>query len=250
MDAERVEVLHVAHGDAVVVAVAHHLIFYLLPTFEALLDEDLWGEREGFLTNLAQLVVVVGKAGAEATQGIGSADDDGVAEVFGSLEGRRHILAGFALDGVNVNLIEFLDEALAVLGIHDGLDGRAEDFDVVFLQDAALLQLDAAVQGRLTTEGEENAVRMLLGDDTLHEIGLYGEEVDLVGHTLGSLHRGDVGVDEDCLDALLTQRLEGLRAGIVKLAGFAYLQGTGAKQKNFFYIRVSHFLSSVISVSL
>ena len=32
MDAQWVEVLHVADGDTVVVAVAHHLIFYLFPT--------------------------------------------------------------------------------------------------------------------------------------------------------------------------------------------------------------------------
>ena len=34
MDAERVEVLHVANGDAVVVTVANHLVFYFLPTLE------------------------------------------------------------------------------------------------------------------------------------------------------------------------------------------------------------------------
>ena len=41
VDAERVDVLHRAHGDAGVVGVAHHLVLDLLPADEALLDHDL-----------------------------------------------------------------------------------------------------------------------------------------------------------------------------------------------------------------
>jgi len=41
VDAERVEVLHVADGDAVVVAVAHDLVLDLLPPLHRLLDKDL-----------------------------------------------------------------------------------------------------------------------------------------------------------------------------------------------------------------
>ena len=44
MDSERVEVLHVADGDTVVVTVAHHLILYLLPSLQALLYQYLWRE--------------------------------------------------------------------------------------------------------------------------------------------------------------------------------------------------------------
>ena len=42
MYAERVEVLHVADSDAVVEAVAHHLILHFLPSSEALLHQHLW----------------------------------------------------------------------------------------------------------------------------------------------------------------------------------------------------------------
>ena len=41
VDAHRVEVLHVADGDAVVGAVAHHLVLDLFPAGEDLLDQDL-----------------------------------------------------------------------------------------------------------------------------------------------------------------------------------------------------------------
>ena len=62
MDAKRVEVLHVADGDTVVVAVAHHFIFYLFPSLERLLYQYLWREGEGFLCLCFQFLVVVAEA--------------------------------------------------------------------------------------------------------------------------------------------------------------------------------------------
>ena len=41
MDAEGVEVLHVADGDTVVVLIAYHLVLNLLPALERLLDQYL-----------------------------------------------------------------------------------------------------------------------------------------------------------------------------------------------------------------
>ncbi len=41
VDAQRVDVLHGAHGDAGVVRVAHHLVLDLLPAHETALDHDL-----------------------------------------------------------------------------------------------------------------------------------------------------------------------------------------------------------------
>ena len=41
MYTERVEILHVADGNTVVIAVAHYLVLYLFPSFKALLDKHL-----------------------------------------------------------------------------------------------------------------------------------------------------------------------------------------------------------------
>ena len=49
MDAQRIEVLHVTDGDAVVPVVSDNLILNLLPSAKVLVDEDLVGGGEGFL---------------------------------------------------------------------------------------------------------------------------------------------------------------------------------------------------------
>ena len=60
--AQRVEVLHVADGDAVVEAVAHHLVLHLFPAFERLLHQHLRREREGLLGESHKLLGVVAEA--------------------------------------------------------------------------------------------------------------------------------------------------------------------------------------------
>ena len=55
VDAHRVEVLHVADRDAVVVRVADDLVFDLLPAFEVFLDQDLGGVGEGLLERFPEL---------------------------------------------------------------------------------------------------------------------------------------------------------------------------------------------------
>src|SRR5438105_13997733 len=49
MDTNRVNVLHVADGDAIVRFVSHDLIFHFLPTIEVFFHEDLWRIDQGSL---------------------------------------------------------------------------------------------------------------------------------------------------------------------------------------------------------
>ena len=57
VDAERVDVLHRAHGDARVVRVAHDLVLDLLPADEAALDHDL-ADRAGAKAGADPLAVL------------------------------------------------------------------------------------------------------------------------------------------------------------------------------------------------
>ena len=56
------------------------------------------------------------------------------------------------LDGLYIYFIQFLHEEIPVLGIHDGLDRCTEHLDGIFLENAILIELDSAVQGRLASE--------------------------------------------------------------------------------------------------
>ena len=55
VDAQGVQVLHVAHGDAVVVGVPHHLVLHLLPALQALVNDQLAGVGKGLSGQCAHL---------------------------------------------------------------------------------------------------------------------------------------------------------------------------------------------------
>jgi hypothetical protein len=67
VDAKRIEVLHVAHSDTVVVGVTNDLVFYFLPALERLLDEDLRREGKRSSGHVAELLLVVGETGTQTT---------------------------------------------------------------------------------------------------------------------------------------------------------------------------------------
>ena len=49
MDAQRIEILHIADSDAIVVAISNDLVFDFLPTFQVLFDQNLVCARQCLL---------------------------------------------------------------------------------------------------------------------------------------------------------------------------------------------------------
>ena len=210
MDAQRVEILHVTHGDTVVVAVTHYLVFYFLPAFQRFLHQHLWREGKGLFGEFIQFVLIVTEARAKSAQSVGSTQDDRIAQVGSSLAGIFNIITGLTLDGLHANLVELFHEELAVFSIHDSLHRSTQHLHVVFLQYTTLIQLNTTVQCRLSTEGQQDAVWMFLGNNLLYEIWLYRQEIDFVGNALRRLDCGNIRIDEHSLDAFLAKRFQSL----------------------------------------
>ncbi len=127
-------------------------------------------------------------------------------------------------------------EFFAVLGLVDGLLRGADHLDAVLFQHAVLGQIERAVQRRLPAHGRQQRVGPFLRDDLLHD--LPGDRLDVGGiRHLRIGHDGRrIGVHQDDAVALLAQRLAGLGAGIVELAGLADDDGAGADDQDAFYV--------------
>lgn len=168
--------LHVAADDDVVGGVADNLVLELLPALERLLDQDLGRERERLGRQVTQLLLVLGKAGTEATEREGGTENDGVADLLGSLEGVLDGRDGGRSGGGDTDLVEGLDEQVAVLRDFESADLSTEDLYAETLKDTHLLELDTDVEGRLATEREEDAVRTLLLEDVGYVFGGDGKD--------------------------------------------------------------------------
>ena len=193
------------------------------------------GEGEGFLCQFIQLLLVVAEARAESAEGIGSTEDDGIAQ---ALCGSPRLLdseACLALDGLHINLVQALHEEFAVFGVNDSLHGCAEHLHAVFLQRAVFIKRYTAVEGSLSAKREQNAIGALFLYHLGYEERGDGQEINLVCYALAGLHRGDIRVDEHCVDTFLTQGFQRLRAGVVKFTCLTNLEGTGTENKNFLH---------------
>ena len=158
VDAHRVEVLHVADGDAVVAPVAHDLVLDLLPAAQALLDQHLGhAAGEGAAQRLVEVGLGLDDAAALAAQREAAAQHHREADLAG--RGPRLVggAAGAAARGAHADLRQPLDEELAVLGVADGLHRRAEHPHAVLVEDARLVERQPAVERGLAAEGEQDA---------------------------------------------------------------------------------------------
>ena len=229
MDAERIDVLHRADGDARVVGVAHHLVLDLLPADEALLDHDL-ADRAGPQPGPDPLAVGglgLDDAAAGAAERERRADDGRQADRRERLVGRGVALRlGRALDdearGVGLaDPVEQVAERLAVLGHPDRLERRAEEADGVAFEDARVGHRGDEVERCLAAQPGEEPLGLFLGDDRLDRLDRQRLEVDDVGDRGVGHDRGRVRVDEDRPDALGPQRAAGLGAGVVEFGRLA-----------------------------
>ena len=130
VDTHGVEVLHVADDDAVVRGIPHDLVLVLLPSEDALLDEDLVdpGVGESAGADVLQLLLVVGDASAGSSEGVCGSDEDGVASddpdsLLGLLDG---VDAPGDGDGLS-DALHGLLEQLPVLGHGDGIRLRSHE---------------------------------------------------------------------------------------------------------------------------
>ena len=134
VDAERVDVLHRADGDARVVGVAHHLVLDLLPADEAALDHDL-ADRARAQAGADALAVgrlglddaAAGPAERERRAGRSPAGRSS-ASASSAEPSRAAWVAPSTIDAGRVRLadpVEQVAERLAVLGHPDRLERRA-----------------------------------------------------------------------------------------------------------------------------
>ncbi len=241
VDPHRVEVLDRADDDAVVRLVADDLHLELLPADQALLDQEFVGRREveAALADLLELVAVVGDAAAGAAEREARPHDH-----------REAVAAGLGRDAA-LHCERFLErvgdagfrrrqsdaghrvlELEPVLGLLDRLFVGADHLDAVLLQYAVLVQVEGAVERGLAAHRRQHRVGPLLGDDLLDHAP--GDRLDVgdVGHLRVGHDRRRVAVDEDDAEALLAQRLAGLRAGVVELARLADDDRPGADDQD------------------
>ena len=246
MYTHRVEVFHIADGDAVALGIAHHLVFNFLPARDTALNEHLphAGKADAVVRDLAQFLFIIRDAAAGAAKLIGRADDDRITDGGGEFQ---RILHRFHHLGGNARLADGkhgIFKRLPVLRLLDRICVNADQPHTELLQDALLLELHGEVQARLSAQGGQDGIGLLHLQHAAHGWDGQRLNVDLIRNVFIRHDRGGVGVNKHNLHALLMQGAAGLRAGIVKLRRLADDDGAGTDDKDFFNALIDHCSSS------
>ena len=137
-----------------------------------------------------------------------------------------------AVGDIRPGVEDELLEDLAVLALVDRLEARADELDVVLLEDAVVVQVDGRVQRGLAAQRRQDRVGPLLGDDRLDDLPRDRLDVGRVGEVGIGHDRRRVGVDEDDAHALLAEHAARLGAGVVELARLADDDRPGADDED------------------
>src|SRR5438552_10533952 len=223
MHAHRIDVLHVAYGDARVRAVAHDLVFDLLPSKERSLDKHLhdWRGRHPTRHASRQLRGIVRDATPGAAESEGRTDDERVSNARCECERLLDRVGGDRFRDGLADREEKLFERLAVFGLLDRGEGRAEKSHSKALEYTGLGELHREVEAGLPAKRREEPARPLSFDDSLEDLDGKRLEVGDVRHAGVGHDRRGIGVDEDGLDAFLAERAASLRSGVVELRRLA-----------------------------
>jgi len=223
VNADRVDVLHVADDDAIVGPVAQNFVLDLLPAEERGLDERLMVER-GFQTDFerrAHLALGVNDAAARAAERVGRPDDERVAGLGAEGDAGRDVVHDDASRDRLTDFDHLLLEGLAVFGEDDRGDRRAEHVDVVTREHARAFEFDGEIEAGLAAERRQQRIRPFVRDDRLQRGDGQWLDVDGVGD-LGIRHdRRGVRVDEDDPVAFFPQRATRLDACVIEFGGLA-----------------------------
>ena len=141
-----------------------------------------------------------------------------------------------ALRHVEADLAHRVLEQLPIFRDFDRVNRRADQLDVVLREHAGVAEIDREVERGLSADGRQNRVGLLARDDRLEHFDRERLDVRAVGQ-LGVGHdRRRVAVDEDHLEAFGAQRLAGLAARVVELAGLTDDDRTRADDEDAFEV--------------
>ena len=239
VDADRVEVFHVADGDGGVVLVADDLVFDLLKALDALFDQHLADrrERQRVFHQRQEFFLVVGEAAAGAAERERRAQHHRVADLFHNLEAFFNRACHFRREYRLAELFAQLLKKLPILRPFNGKRAGAEQLHAALLQDAFFVKLHGEIETRLPADARQDRVRALIADDLGDVFERQRLHIHLVRDGGVGHDGGGVGVAEDDLVPLLFERQARLRAGVVKFRRLPDDDRAGADDQHFFDVR-------------
>ena len=233
VNSQRIDVLDEADGDHVVLGIADHFQLQLFPAENGLFHQNLTHQTglQTAGTDGFQLVHIVHQTAAGAAHGVSRTENDRVAQLISDGQCLVHTVSHLTAGHFNAQGFHGLLELDTVFAALNSINLNADNFHIVLIQYACILQFGAQVQTRLAAQIWKQRIRSLLGDNLFQAVHIQGLDIGDIGRVRVSHNGCRVGVYQNDLIAEISQRLAGLCAGVVKLARLTDDDRTGTNNQ-------------------
>ncbi len=238
MHTHGIKVLDRADNDAVIVAIANHLHLIFFPTDERLINKKFVSGREVKTANTdcLKFLSVVGDTAARSTHREGGSDNAGETDILKNAKGLFERMRQGRPRGFQTDSFHRLIKKLSILCLINRFLGGANHLDPILLKDTLRSKLERAVERRLSTHRRQDGIGPFALNDPGNCLPFDRLDVGGVGHGGVGHDGGRVGVNQNHPVALLSQRLAGLRARVIKLTGLTDDDGSRAQNQNAFNV--------------
>ena len=169
---------------------------------------------------VAQLLLVVDDLHRASAEHIGGTYHDGITDAGCPSHGVCEICHADALGARDLRLRQNLIEALTILGAVDVIDGGAID------PKSCTLEFRREIDRGLAAKLDDDSVRLFLIDNVEHILDGQRLEVETVGDVKVRADRLRIIVDDDGLDAHLTQCPDRMHRAVVEFDTLPDADGT------------------------
>src|SRR5215467_13208478 len=173
MNTKRVNVLHVAHGDAIVGFISHDLVLHFLPAIEVFFHEDLWRIGQGPLDPFLQRPFVLAHARAQSSQRKCNSYHYRITDFGCRFLGLLKRGRPLGTRRINADLVKPPHEQSPVLRVTNRLNRRTEHTNAVSLQETTVSDFQSTIQRCLAAESHKNPVRFLFLYNSLCKVRVY-----------------------------------------------------------------------------
>ncbi|KAK8931984.1 hypothetical protein VCV18_000514 [Metarhizium anisopliae] len=174
VNTQRIEILHVADSDTVVLRISDNFVLNFLPALHAALNKHLGTCGKSLIAKVEKFSFVVRKSTAKTTQSVSGTNNDGEANILDNPHGFVNVASRGRLGALLADGVHATGKELTVLSSDDGVNRSTQNFDTKTLE--LILELNTDLQSSLTTKSNVDGVRPFVVNDLSDELGIDRQE--------------------------------------------------------------------------
>ncbi len=164
MNTQRINIFNKTHGNDVIISIPYHFQFQFFPTENGFFHQNLT-HQTGLQASGAyhfQFFFIIHKAAACSSHSVSRAKNHRISQFLRNRKSLLHRIGYFAAGHLNAQFIHGILKFNTVFSALNGIYLHTNDFDIVFIQNAGLIQFRTQIKPGLPSQIREQRIGAFL----------------------------------------------------------------------------------------